>query len=107
MASAFTPKIGSSAAIGASASCPSVAISILASARSAEDPMPDMAVTGKGSRNARSVPGKTTVRPRGLSRSLAILAIVLFDPSPMEQVIPSSDTRLEMRDAISRECTCS
>ena len=71
-----------------------------ASADSAADPIPLMARTGKGERNPSSVPGKTTVRPRGLSRSLAILATVLLLPSPIEQVMPKLATRAEMRRQI-------
>ena len=36
-------------------------------------------------KNRCSVPGRTMVRPNGLSRSLAILATVLLHPTPMEQ----------------------
>jgi len=56
-------------------------------------PIPLMAPTGSGARKVRSVPGKTTVRPRGFSRSEAIFATVLFTPMPIEQVIPRADTR--------------
>ena len=66
-----------------------------------------MAPTGSGARNARSVPGGTTVRPRGFSRSEAILATVLLAPRPMEQVTPSSATliwtRRQIATGLSRE----
>ena len=64
-------------------------------------PMPLMARTSSGARNARSQPGGTTVRPRGFSRSDAILATVLPVPRPMEHVIPSSRTRAWTRVQIS------
>ena len=57
---------------------------------------------GSGARKRPSVPGKTAVRPRGFSCSEAILAIVLFVPSPMEQVIPSAATFFCMRLQISK-----
>ena len=59
-----------------------------------------MARTGSGARKAASVPGGTTVRPPGLSRSLAILATVLLDPSPIEHEMPSSLTRRAMRSTM-------
>lgn len=36
-----------------------------------------------------SVPGRTMVSPNGLSRSLAIFATVLLQPTPMEHVTPA------------------
>ena len=52
---------------------------------------------GSGARKLCSEPGKTTVSPRGLSRSDAILAMLLEVPNPIEQVTPSSETRAWMR----------
>ena len=72
---------------------------------SAAAPMPLMVRTGKGARKSRSLPGNTTVSPRGLSMSEAILATVLDVPTPMEHVTPSSSTRLWMRRATSTGCS--
>ena len=70
-------------------------------------PTPLMAETGSGARNAPSVPGSTTVMPRGFWRSDAIFATVLLVPRPMEQVTPSSATRpwtrRQMAMGLSRE----
>ena len=85
----------------AAASAPSVVMPMPRSLRSVASPMPLMARTGSGARKDASVPGGTTVRPRGFWRSEPILATVLLTPSPMEQVMPSSDTRPWMRRQIS------
>ena len=66
---------------------------------SAERPMPLMADTGSAAKKRCSVPGRTMVSPNGLSRSLAIFATVLLQPTPMEQVTPSVATRSLMRRA--------
>ena len=68
-------------------------------------PIPGMARTGRGARNAASSPGQTTVRPSGLSWSLAILATDLLAESPAEHVMPSSATRARMRRATATGCS--
>ena len=99
--SAFTPNTAIKSLCRALAMAPSVRMPRSLSIRSAAAPIPLIARTGRGLKNARSVPGMTIVRPWGLSRSLAILATVLLDPRPMEQVIPSLETRAEIRLQIS------
>ena len=74
---------------------------ILASCASVAGPMPLMARTGRGARKLASLPGSTTVRPRGLSRSEATLATLLLTPRPIEQLTPSSLTRPWMRRQMS------
>ena len=70
-------------------------------------PTPLMARTGKGARKLVSVPGITTVMPRGFSASEAIFATVLHTPRPIEQVMPSLATRpwtrRQMSMGLSRE----
>ena len=68
---------------------------------SAERPMPLMADTGSAAKKRCSVPGRTMVSPNGLSRSLAIFATVLLQPTPMEHVTPSAATRSLIRRATS------
>ena len=75
------------------------------SLRSAAAPMPLRVLTGSGERNSRSVPGKTAVKPRGLSMSEAIFATVLDVPTPTEHVTPSSSTRRWMRWATKIGCS--
>ncbi len=75
------------------------------SACSAAGPTPLMARTGMGARNDASCPGYTTVRPRGLSRSDATLAMDFVVPTPMEHVTPSSATRRWMRAAMLAGCS--
>ena len=96
-----TPKASSISRRSASASFPSVVMPISQRRLSVAAPMPLIARTGRGARNDASVPGGTTVRPRGFWRSEAILATVLLVPRPIEQVIPSSETLLWMRLQIS------
>ena len=88
-----TPSARMSSASEALASCPSVRIPIRASRPSVASPIPLMARTGRGARNSPSLPGSTTVRPRGFSASEATLATLLHTPMPIEQVTPSSATR--------------
>ena len=58
-------------------------------------PTPGMTVTCIGRSRSCSMPGATTTRPSGLSRSLAILAISFEEPMPTEPVTPpvTSSTR--------------
>ena len=72
---------------------------------SAAAPTPESVRTGSFSRKAASVPGKTTVSPRGLSRSEAIFATDLEVPTPMEQVTPRAVTRSWMRWATRTGCS--
>ena len=64
----------------------------VASRFTAAGPMPGIAETGSGARNAASVPGHTTVIPCGLSRSLAILATILDVATPTEHDRPMAST---------------
>ena len=75
------------------ARAPSVLIPMRARRASVAGPTPLMALTGSGARNAASLPGRTTVSPRGFSASDATLATLLHTPRPMEQLTPSSATR--------------
>ncbi len=71
-----------------------------ASLRSITWPTPQSLRMGMGARNAASVPGSTTVIPCGLRKSLAILAISLFVPTPNEaESLSSSSTRTWMAAA--------
>ena len=72
---------------------------------SAAAPTPESVRTGSFSKKAASVPGKTTVSPRGLSRSEAIFATDLEVPTPMEQVTPRVATRSWMRWATRTGCS--
>ena len=47
-------------------------------------------LTGFGARNAAASPPPSTAKPRGLSRSEAILARILLGESPIDTVMPSS-----------------
>lgn len=87
-----TPSRASSSAGSARPSSPRVRIPAPASLAWVAAPMPLIARTGRGARKEASMPGMTTVRPRGLSRSEATLAMVLLVPSPMEQVTPRALT---------------
>ena len=72
---------------------------------SAAAPTPESVRTGSFSRKAASVPGKTTVSPRGLSRSEAIFATDFEVPTPMEQVTPRAATRSWTRWATRTGCS--
>jgi len=101
ISSALTPKMGRRIEGAAEASWPSVWMPAFDSSCSARLPIPLIARTGRGDRNPCSVPGRTTVSPRGLSRSLAILATVLLQPKPIEHVTPKLDTRFDILRAMS------
>ena len=96
-----TPNADAAAERSSLESCPRVRIPICPRRAWVALPTPLMAETGNGARNARSVPGRTAVRPRGFSRSDAIFATVLFTPMPIEQVMPSSATRAWTRRQMS------
>ena len=53
-------------------------------------PTPQMNVTGCGARKARASARPSTAKPRGLSRSEAILARNLLEESPIDTVMPIS-----------------
>ena len=103
----MTPKTRERRSGSVRASSPRVRTPISCRRRSVAWPMPLIALTGSGARKAACVPGNTTVRPRGFSRSEAIFATVLLTPRPMEQVTPSSPTRAwtlrQMSTGLSRE----
>ena len=60
------------------------------SAATADRPTPQISETGRGPRKARVSARPITRKPRGLSRSEAILARNLLGARPTEAVIPSS-----------------
>ena len=84
------PNRASSRSTGACARSPTVRNPASASAFSELGPIPQSARVGSGARNAASVPGGTTTSPSGFFASDAILATVLFVPTPIETVRPVS-----------------
>jgi len=52
--------------------------------------MPWISSTGSGARNSRTVPGGTTTRPSGLSKSEAIFAVDMFGATPTLAGTPAS-----------------
>ena len=101
----FFPKSRSKRGIPSNTNCPSVSMPRQRSRSSVALPIPLIARTGSGSRNVRSVPGNTTVRPRGLSMSEAIFATVFEVPTPTEHVTPRASTRSRIRSATRTGCS--
>ena len=83
--SAAPPRSGDSAA-----SWPSRVNPAAASRRAIAGPTPGSKVTGSGASKAAASAAPITAKPRGLSRSAAILASRRFGASPTETVTPTS-----------------